>query len=299
MVVRGGDAACLGVRFAGKTLRRGNSDMKKVRRAGSRKKFRSSGSAPSAELIRDLVVANRILFQQGVVDGFGHVSVRHDKDPGKFLLARNMAPPLVTASDILVFDLDCNPILPHAPSVYLERFIHGEIYRARSDVQAVVHSHSKAVIPFGVVPEVSLQPIFHMSAFLGNGCPIFEIRKTGGQGTDLLIRNPDLGAALARDLGAQSAILMRGHGATIVADSLKRAVYRAVYMQVNAELQSAALALGRVNFLTTEEARAATATVEGQLQRAWDMWALMSDKLGIDRRDAKRPKSAAKRRSGQ
>jgi HCOMODA/2-hydroxy-3-carboxy-muconic semialdehyde decarboxylase len=120
-----------------------------------------------------------------------------------------------------------------------------------------------------------------MSAFLGDGCPIFEIREAGGQGTDLLIRNPQLGAAMARDLGAHSAILLRGHGATVVADTLRRAVYRAVYMQVNAELQTAANSLGRINFLTSDEAKAATKSVEGQLQRAWDMWALMSRNLGL------------------
>lgn len=241
---------------------------------------RGSG-APSAELVRDLVTANHILFQQGVVDGFGHVSVRHDKDPGKFLLARNMAPALVSAKDILVFDLDGAPVAKNAPPVYLERFIHSEVYRARPDVQAVVHSHAQAVIPFGVVPEVPLQPIFHMSAFLGDGCPIFEIRKAGGQGTDILIRSAELGAAMAQDLGEHSAILMRGHGATVVADSLKRVVYRAVYMQVNAQLQTAAHSLGKVTFLNSDEARAATKSVEGQLQRAWDMWALMSRDLGL------------------
>jgi len=245
------------------------------------KKSKRDTGAPDPDLIRDLVTANHILFQQGVVDGFGHVSMRHDKDPGKFLLARNMAPALVTAKDILVFDLDGAPVSPNAPPVYLERFIHGETYRARSDVHAVVHSHAPAVIPFGVVSDVQLQPIFHMSAFLGDGCPIFEIREAGGQGTDLLIRNPQLGAAMARDLGAHSAILLRGHGATVVADTLRRAVYRAVYMQVNAELQTAANSLGRINFLTSDEAKAATKSVEGQLQRAWDMWALMSRNLGL------------------
>lgn len=268
--------------------------MAKKGRAGARKagERRRDSGAPSEELIRDLVTANHILFQQGVVDGFGHVSARHDKDPGKFLLARNMAPALVTEDDILVFDLDGTPQEKNPPPVYLERFIHGEAYRARSDVHAVVHSHAKAVIPFGVVPEVSLKPIFHMCGFLGDGCPIFEIREAGGNGTDLLIRSPELGAALARDLGTHSAILMRGHGATVVADSLKRAVYRAVYMQMNAELQSAALALGRVNFLNAEEARATTASVEGQLQRAWDMWALMSRNLDPAPAGGKRQRAA-------
>lgn len=263
--------------------------MAKATRSKSRKSARPKRDtgAPSPELIRDLVTANHILFQQGVVDGFGHVSARHDKDPTKFLLARSMAPALVTADDILIYDLDGKPVSPNAPSVYLERFIHSEAYRARSDVQSVVHSHSKAVIPFGVVAEVTLKPLFHMSGFLGEGCPVFEIRDTGGQGTDLLIRNAELGAALARDLGGHSAILMRGHGATVVADGLKRAVYRAVYMQMNAELQSTALGLGRINFLTAEEARATVASVEGQLSRAWDMWVIMSRSVGLTARPKK------------
>jgi ribulose-5-phosphate 4-epimerase/fuculose-1-phosphate aldolase len=258
--------------------------MAKTARKPASSRPKRDAAAPSPELIRDLVTANHILFQQGVVDGFGHVSVRHDRDPGKFLLARNMAPALVTPNDILVFDLDGQSVSRNAPPVYLERFIHSEVYRARSDVNSVVHSHSPAVIPFGVVPEVSLQPIFHMSAFLGDGCPIFEIRKAGGPGTDILIRSAELGAAMARDLGAHSAILMRGHGATVVADQLKRAVYRAVYMQVNAELQTVANSLGRINFLNAEESKAATKSVEGQLQRAWDMWALMSRNRGVGAR---------------
>jgi len=224
------------------------------------------------EQIRELATANRILFKHGVVDAFGHVSVRSAKNPGSFFLARNMAPGNVTPTDIVELDVDGNPVRPTKHKLYLERFIHGEIYRARPDVMSVVHSHSPAVIPFGVVSAVQLKPIFHMSGFLGEGCPTFEIRKVAGSDSDLLIRSRELGAALAADLGSHTSILMRGHGATIVADSLRRAVYRAIYMQVNAELQTTARGLGEINFLTPGEAKSASISVEGQLDRAWNLW---------------------------
>jgi len=237
---------------------------------------RRARSSLPRDLVKLLVSANHILFHQRIVDAFGHVSVRHADKPDRFLLARSMAPILVTPADILEFDLDGRAVDSTA-SVYLERFIHSEIYRLRPDVQAVIHSHSQAVIPFGVVQGTPLRPIFHMSAFLGEGCPIFEIRNTAGNGSDLLIRSSELGQALAKDLGAGPAILMRGHGATIVADSLQRAVFRAVYLQMNAELQARAMQFGAVNYLTPEEVRSAMNSVEGQLGRAWDMWRMMAE----------------------
>jgi HCOMODA/2-hydroxy-3-carboxy-muconic semialdehyde decarboxylase len=224
-------------------------------------------------LIEDLVAANRILYDQGVVDGFGHVSVRHDKTPEHFLLARSMAPGLVTTADIMEFDRDGNAIDPMGRAVYLERFIHSEIYKAHPEIKAVVHSHSPAVIPFGVT-SVKLRPVFHLSSFLGGGAPVFEIRETGGPATDMLIRTPELGAALARTLGAAPVALMRGHGDVVVAPSLREAVFRAIYTEVNARLEAEALRLGQgqVVFLNDEEAAKATATNAGVLVRAWDLW---------------------------
>jgi len=151
--------------------------------------------------INDVVDANHILFDQGVVDGFGHVSLRYPVRPDHFLLARSMAPALVTAEDILVFDLDGTPIEADGPAIYLERFIHGEIYRTRPDVIAVVHSHSPTVVPFSVVRGSSLRPVCHMCGFLGTATPVFEIRDVAGPGSDLLIRDARLGAALAQSLG--------------------------------------------------------------------------------------------------
>ena len=230
-----------------------------------------AGSA-SADLVQDVADANRILFHQGVVDAFGHVSARHDKDPTRFLLARNIAPALVTAADILEFALDGEPACPDARRVYLERFIHAAIYRARPDVHAVVHSHSPAVVPFSVVRSAGLKPVSHMCGFLGAGPPIFEIRDCVGDESDLLIRDNALGDALARTLGDGNVVLMRGHGATAVGPSLKIAVYRAVYTEVNARLLAAALRLGPVEYLSPGEAHMTMTVNEGQVERPWAMW---------------------------
>jgi ribulose-5-phosphate 4-epimerase/fuculose-1-phosphate aldolase len=232
----------------------------------------TSVGEPDPALMRDLVSANRILFNHRVVDAFGHVSVRHDKDPARFLLARNMAPGLVTATDIVEFHLDGTPVNSCGRSVYLERFIHGEIYRARDDVMAVVHSHAPAVVPFGVSRTARLKPVWHMSGFLGLHTPLFEIRNTAGDASDLLIRSNALGASLAECLGNANVVLMRGHGATVVAGSLKQVVFRAVYTQLNAELQIQALQLGDVDYLSEGETVATTASVGGQVDRAWALW---------------------------
>lgn len=230
-------------------------------------------ASPGAELLDDLVAANRILAAQGVLDGFGHVSARHDKDPGRFLLARSMAPALVTTADIMEFDLDGNAADGRGRTAYLERFIHSEIYRVNPDVRAVVHSHSPAVIPFGVV-DVKLRPIFHLGGFLGPGVPVFEIRDAGGPATDMLIRNASLGAALAKTLGNAPVALLRGHGNVVVGRSIKEAVFRAVYTEVNARLASEALRLGngQAEFLNEDEAKAAAETNSAQIGRPWELW---------------------------
>jgi ribulose-5-phosphate 4-epimerase/fuculose-1-phosphate aldolase len=221
-------------------------------------------------LVDKLVLANRILYRQGVVDGFGHVSARHDQSPEHFLLARNMAPGLVRRDDILTFDLAGDALDAPGRRVYLERFIHAEIYRARGDVQAIVHSHSPGVIPLGATRQ-PLRPIFHMCGFLGDGAASFEIRDVAAD-TDLLISNGPLGVALASALGARSAVLMRGHGSTVVGGSLEQAVYRAIYAEINARLQLQATQLGEVTYLTSEEARKAAVMNDSQLPRAWELW---------------------------
>jgi ribulose-5-phosphate 4-epimerase/fuculose-1-phosphate aldolase len=227
---------------------------------------------PSAELVDDLVTANHILFQQRVVDAFGHVSARHDGNPERFLLARNIAPASVTRDDILQYDLDGTPLDANGRRVYLERFIHGAIYRARPDVMAVVHSHSPAVLPFTIARKATLRPVCHMSGFLGAGAPRFEIRDVAGDGSDLLVSNVALGRALATSLGNANFVLMRGHGSTVAAPSLKVAVYRAVYAEVNARLQLDALQLGEPEYLSAGEAEATMTSNEAHVDRPWALW---------------------------
>lgn len=222
------------------------------------------------QLIEDLVDANHILADKGIFDAFGHVSAR--SGPDRFLLARNLAPGQVSAADIVEYDLDSEALTADAPRPYLERFIHGEIYRARPDVHGIVHSHAPAIIPFGVAPAARLQPICHICGFLGGGAPVFEIRDHAGMASDMLIRDRALGQALAASLGSAPVVLMRGHGMTAVAATVRLAAFRAIYTELNARLQLAALPLGPVTFLTREEAAAADIANEGQIDRPWSLW---------------------------
>jgi HCOMODA/2-hydroxy-3-carboxy-muconic semialdehyde decarboxylase len=223
-------------------------------------------------LIDDLVAANRILVDQGVLDGYGHVSVRRPADPQRYLMSRSIAPELVTAADVMEYDLDSNPVDARGRATYLERFIHGEVYRVRPDVQAIVHDHSPSVIPFGV-STAPLRPLYHMSAFLGGGVPVFDIKTASGQSTDMLVRTAALGKSLAQTLGTRPVALMRGHGAVVVGASLPLVVFRAVYTEMNARLQAQALALGGpVTYLDDEEARRAEASVGGTVTRPWELW---------------------------
>src|SRR5215472_5649896 len=218
-----------------------------------------------------LVAANRILFDQGVVDGFGHVSARHDKDPGRYLLARSMAPALVTADDIMEFDLESTPIDQRGRAVYLERFIHGEIYKARPDARAIVHSHSPAVLPYANT-KAQLRPMNHIAGFLGGGVPVFEIRDVAGPASNMLISSPALGHALAAALGSHPVALMRGHGSVAAAQSVRHVVFRAIYTEVNARMESEALRLGEPTFLNDAEAEAAMKTNDALVDRPWDLW---------------------------
>jgi HCOMODA/2-hydroxy-3-carboxy-muconic semialdehyde decarboxylase len=232
---------------------------------------------PDPALIQDLVDANRILFHQRIVDAFGHVSARHPARADRFLMARNVAPGQVVASDILEYHCATGEaVAADPPRLYLERTIHSEIYKARPDVMAVVHNHSPAVLPFAIAKGARFRPVCHMCGFLGDaynlGAPRFEVRDTAGMGSDLLIRNRELGAALAASLGPASLVLMRGHGCTVVAASVRVAVYRAVYAEVNAQLLLQSLPLGPPEYLTPAEAEAARITCEGQIDRPWNLW---------------------------
>jgi ribulose-5-phosphate 4-epimerase/fuculose-1-phosphate aldolase len=227
-----------------------------------------------AALIDDIVVGSRVLADFGVLDGFGHVSARHPTNPNHFLMARSLAPALVTADDIMEFDLDGNAVDPRGRSVFLERFIHSEIYKARPDVMAVVHAHSPGVIPF-TISQVPLRPVYHNSAFLAAGAPVWDIRKDFGE-TDMLVRNAAIGKALALTLGDKPVVLMRGHGDVTVGPAVKVAVFRAYYTDVNARLQSQAVALGgdQVNYLTPGEGVKADATNLVVIDRIWNLWKL-------------------------
>src|SRR2546426_3158244 len=223
-------------------------------------------------LIEDLVAANRILVDQGVLDGYGHVSARHDRDPNRYLMSRSLAPELVTAADVMEYDLDSNPVDARDRPSYLERFIHSEIYKVRPDVRAIVHNHSPSVIPFGVTG-VPLRPLYHMSAFLWEGVPVFDIRQAAGGSSDMLVRTPALGRALAGTLGSRTAALMRGHGAVVVGPSLPQAVFRSGYVEMNARLQAQAMALGGpVTYLDPEEAKQAAGAVGPTVLRPWELW---------------------------
>ena len=223
-------------------------------------------------LIEDLVAAYRILAEHEVIDGYGHVSVRSDGNPNSYFLARSLAPELVTEKDIIEFDLDSNPLNGDTRQPYLERFIHGEIYKVRPDVRAVVHNHSPSVIPFGVTT-VPLKPIFHMAAFVGLGIPNFEIRKVE-KGTDLLVRTPKLGKALARTLAAKPAALMRGHGSVVVGEDLQRAVGRSIYLEMSARLQMQAMTIagprGKIAAFDAAEVKASVPRQD--YARAWNLW---------------------------
>ena len=230
--------------------------------------LQSQTPAPTRQaLFDDLVIANRILANEGVVDGYGHVSIRNPADANRYFLARAGAPALVTAADIVEYDLDSNPA-SGAGAGYMERVIHGEIYKARADVTAVVHCHCLDVIPFAAA-NVPLKPMYHMGYFIGEGVPVFDIRAAAGT-TDMLVSSPALGQALARVLGRRTAALMRGHGAVVAADSLHVVVAKAYYLNVNARLQLQAMQLhgDGVVGLSPEEAKKAVQTYE----RSWESW---------------------------
>ncbi len=222
------------------------------------------------ELLDDLLVGNRILYKYGIVDAFGHISVRHQDDPEKYVMSRHLAPGLVQAEDLLTYDLDSNPVTPTQHRLYSERYIHGEIYKLRPDVHSVVHCHAPALIPFGITT-APLMPVYHMSAFIGAGVPVFEIRETAGM-TDMLIRTAPIGKALADRLGAKPMVLMRGHGATMVGKTIRHAVYRAMYAAQNAQIQMEALRLGTPTYLDPQEADNYERYIDEVIHRPWNMW---------------------------
>lgn len=221
---------------------------------------------------REVAEASRILAANDVLDAFGHVSRRSPQEPQHFLISRSLAPAQVAPADIVELRLDGTPAKDDCPRLFLERFIHGEIYRTRPDVQAIVHSHATAVLPFTIVPSVSVRPVSHMCGFLHLTPPPFDIASHAGDGTDLLISDPSLGAALARHLARAAIVLMRGHGFTAVGRTVAQATYRAIYTCKNCSVQSEALRMGQPTYLSDAEAIACEQRVSGQIDRAWDLW---------------------------
>ncbi|HKF13483.1 MAG TPA: class II aldolase/adducin family protein [Xanthobacteraceae bacterium] len=234
--------------------------------------FAQTASPVDPALIEDLVAANRILAEEGVLDAYGHVSIRHPNDPNRYLLSRSRAPILVTSSDIMEYDLESNPIDPQNRRSVIERFIHGEIYKARPDVKAVIHSHSPAVIPFGIT-QVPMRPVIHAASFLWVGVPVWDSRNAHDPASaSMLVRNGALGKSLASTLGDKRVALMRGHGNVVAGPDVRTAVRYAIYTEMNARLQSAAIAIGGpINYISPEEG-AARDTAPSDFARAWELW---------------------------
>jgi ribulose-5-phosphate 4-epimerase/fuculose-1-phosphate aldolase len=237
--------------------------MRPVREWFSKEESPRHADPEIAGLFDDLVTANQILFHQGVLDSFGHVSARHPKNSDRFFMSRAMAPGMVRAADILEFDRDGIPVEETKHSLYVERFIHSELYKARHDVNAIVHSHSPTVIPFSIT-QAELRPVFHRASFLSPSAPVFEIREVAGARNNMLVNDPKRGKALAATLGGKNVALMRGHGNVVVAPRLRLAVSRAIETEVNAKLQLQAMLIGGpINYLSAEEAE----TLEADLAR--------------------------------
>jgi ribulose-5-phosphate 4-epimerase/fuculose-1-phosphate aldolase len=225
-------------------------------------------------ILNDLVIANRILANENVVDAYGHVSVRHPRDPQRFFLARSLSPDRVERGDIMEFDLEGRPAGGDERQPYLERFIHGAAYEARADVQAVVHAHAEDVLPFGITA-VPLRPVIHSGSFMGEQVPVWDIRDRFGD-TNLLVTNMPQGRDLARTLGGNNVALMRGHGFVAVARSLIEVVRMSVYVPRNARVLLGALRLGEVKPLSAGEIAARNAGYKPyspETWRAWEYWA--------------------------
>ena len=233
----------------------------------------TSGGPVAGDLIEDLAAASRILASQGVVDAFGHVSMRHPSAPDRYLMARAVAPALVTPGDIIDYDMDSRPVNANGRDSFLERFIHGEIYKARPEIASVVHSHSPSVIPFGLVG-APMRAMFHNAGFLAGGVPVFDIRERFGA-TDLLVSSEPRGRALAEVMGQSDIVLMRAHGSVACGPALQSAVFRAVYTEVNARIQHWTTALaagGPIAALDVEEGRLADPINRTAGMRAWNLW---------------------------
>jgi HCOMODA/2-hydroxy-3-carboxy-muconic semialdehyde decarboxylase len=232
------------------------------------------------DLIEELALANRILAHEGVLDAFGHVSVRHPGDPGRYLLSRSRSPLLIEPDDILEYTLDSQPVKPPKVHLYAERVIHGCIYQARSDVMAVCHHHAPAVMPFCIAGK-PIVPVFHLGAAGGEDVPFWDQHDEFGD-TNLLVVKPEEGHSLARALGQHSLVLMNRHGATVVGAGLKEIVSRSIFICQNAEYQMRALALGTPEPLHRGEVKLAGAisVMPNVVTRTWEYWSMRLEAAG-------------------
>jgi ribulose-5-phosphate 4-epimerase/fuculose-1-phosphate aldolase len=225
------------------------------------------------QLKEDLVTANRILADHNVLDSFGHVSIRHPDDPGRFLMSRARAPNCVELDDIMTFTLEGKVVGAEPGKPYSERFIHGALFEARPEVMAVVHNHSPNVVPFSVVKKQCFCAVMHMAAPIGRDVPNWDIRDKFGDGTNLLVTNMDMARDLARALGPRTMALMRGHGCVVVGKSLREVVFTSIYAELNAQILGKAMAMGEVTFLSDGEIAAASKGRAGfTLERGWENW---------------------------
>jgi ribulose-5-phosphate 4-epimerase/fuculose-1-phosphate aldolase len=231
----------------------------------------TSGGPVDRATLEDLAAASRILADQGVFDAAGHVSMRHPGRPDRFLMSRSLAPQMITADDIMEFDTDSNPIDARGRNAFIERYLHGEIFRARPDVMAIAHSHSPSTIAFGL-SNVPMRAMYHNAAFLAAGVPVFDIREKFGA-TDIVVSSPEKGAALAQVLADKPVALLRAHGMVATGPSLPVAVFRAIFTVTSASIQHQALALGGpVAALDAEEGRLADVVNVQTVGRSWDLW---------------------------
>ncbi|MER8423424.1 class II aldolase/adducin family protein [Mesorhizobium sp. M1403] len=230
------------------------------------------------KIFEELVTATKILLNEGILDTFGHISARDPEDPNSFFLAQKLAPSLITADDILRFDLN-GETSDNRPS-YLERYIHSEIYKARPDVHCVLHSHSPAVLPYCFVDQ-PLRPVTHMGAFLGESVPVYEIREKQGDDTDLFGGSPSVCRDIAESLGSQAVVLMARHGVVNVGSSIRQVVFRAFYTEQNAAAQTAGMQIGKIKYLSPGEVKAAGNLVGAQIDRGWDHWSERLRQAGL------------------
>jgi HCOMODA/2-hydroxy-3-carboxy-muconic semialdehyde decarboxylase len=234
----------------------------------------TSGGPVDRAVLEDLAAAYRVLAAEGVIDAYGHVSMRHPGNPNRYLMSRSLGPELVTAEDIMEYDLDSTPVDPKGRLSVQERFIHGSIFKARKDVNVVVHSHAPSVIPFSVT-NVPLRPVYHMASFLWQGVPVWDTRSVKGDpdAPALLIRNNNMGDSLAKALGDKPVALIRGHGNVVVGAGLPLTIRYAIYTEENARMQLAAMQMGggQVNYITAEEGLARD-KAPGDVQRGWELW---------------------------